>query len=273
MNKDLINLIFSVVAAVVGVIYTFYQEPIVGIWVFGLGLIAYLVYIGYALYWRIPGSNFLRVLPVGFLIILGGLILWFWPASMMVIIYQDQNLNAVMDAAEEGISNNIVVLIDSNQITREETTNSSGQVFFGSIPKGQYRIKGYGLHITGEAGRGENLLYLGIPLGNDNTIPEVAIFLGDDLFSPASETLQSRIFAHLWYDDPESGVSKVEIDWGAGFEELDLTTPPMQYRALTHEYFQKGLKTVRVKVTNSEGLQSFQPPGQINHDFATIKLK
>jgi hypothetical protein len=129
----------------------------------------------------------------------------------------------------------------------------------------------------GDLGRGESRMYLGFPRNEDKTPPETRIFLGDELGIPAADTLQRKIYAHVWYSDPESKIMSVEIDWGEGkgWDKIDLDQPNMKYYMIQNEYKQAGKKTIKLRVTNSAGLSSFPSvePMRQGIDFALINVR
>jgi hypothetical protein len=131
------------------------------------------------------------------------------------------------------------------------------------------------VHSSGKITRGKNLLSVGIPPIEDKTPPEVRIFLGDEIFINTEDTPNKKIYAHIWYFDEESSIEKVEIDWGTGWENVDLAEPNMNFYLLYHNYEKIGRKRVRVRITNKQGLSSFpkRKPMKLQEDYAHINLK
>ena len=74
MNKDIVNLIVTVVTSIFAVISTTYHSPVVGIIVFAFGVIAYIVYVVYVVYRGANGNSFIRLLPVLILLTVGSII-------------------------------------------------------------------------------------------------------------------------------------------------------------------------------------------------------
>jgi hypothetical protein len=274
MNKDKIALIVSLTASIVSVTATLYKSPMVAVLIFSL---AVLVYSGYVLYITkkgVPGNVFIRFSPILILIIVAGLLVYFWPATLKVCLYYDTNANGLRDDQEKGIHRELIEVLDINHVSRNLTSNADGECYIGPISRGPYRVKAHGVHISGIITRGKNMLSLGIPPTEDITPPEVRIFLGDEVFINAENTPSKEIYAHIWYNDDESSIETVEIDWGDGWRTVDLNEPYMNFYLLSHKYNKTGLKRVRVRVTNNQGLSSIpkDKPMRLREDYATIKL-
>ena len=165
--------------------------------------------------------------------------------------------------------------MDVNHVSRKLTTNSEGECYIEPIDRGTFRLKTHGVHLSGKITKGKNWLSVGIPPVEDKTPPEVRIFLGDEIFINKKDTPHKKIHAHVWYMDEESIIEKVEIDWGEGWQNVDLTEPNMNFYLLSHRYKTIGRKRVRVRVTNKQGLSSFPKgkPMKLQEDYAYINLK
>jgi energy-coupling factor transporter transmembrane protein EcfT len=274
MNKDKIVLIVSLVASIVSIIATFYATPMVAGLIFCFAIIVYIAYVLYITYKGVPGNILLRFTPIIFLIIVGGTLYYFWPSELQVCLYHDENNNGLRDEQEKGIHKEYIEILDVNHVSRNLTTNSEGKCNIEPINRGTFRLKTHGVHISGNITRGRNFLSVGIPPKEDNTPPEVRIFLGDEIFVNSEGTSDKKIYAHIWFFDEESDIQKVEIDWGDGWKNVDLTEPNMNFYLLSHKYSAKGRKRVRVKVTNKQGLCSFpkNKPMKLQEDYAFIEL-
>jgi hypothetical protein len=106
------------------------------------------------------------------------------------------------------------------------------------------------------------------------TPPLTKIFVSDvDDLAPADTTFQRRVFAHLWFRDSRTKISKVEINWGDRQEWEPIDSMELYY-VLPHEYKTPGKKIVRLRVTNSYGLSSYpadQPPTR-ERDYWQISI-
>ena len=279
VNKDAISLLFTVVTGTAGVIATTYQHPVVGVALFAIGVGCYLLYITYVAYTGSPGNQFMRFLPVLVLLAVGGVFYWFWPSSLQIEVFVDQNENGQRDAGEPGVRDEELALIDVSFLSRLLKTDNEGRSEVQSIPLGAFQLKlrNRNMVIQGNIERGRNQLKLGFMPQLDKTRPKTRIFLGDELGFSTNETFRRRVYAHLWFQDAESGIEKVEIDWGEGrgWETVDLDLPTMRYHVIEHEYQRVGKKTVKFRATNQNNLSSLSSsePPRPGVDFHVVEIR
>ena len=208
------------------------------------------------------------------MIIVGGVLYLFWPSTLKVCLYHDENSNGFRNEGEKGIHKETIEILDARQVSRKLTTNSEGQCYIAPIERGSFHLKTRGVHISSKITRGKNWLSVGVPPVEDKTPPEVRIFLGDEIFIKTDNTSNKTIYAHIWYQDEQSIIEKVEIDWGEGWENVDLTEPYMNFYLLSNKYKTIGRKRVRVRVINKKGLSSFPEgkPMRLQEDYSYINL-
>jgi hypothetical protein len=274
MKKEIVILIVSVCGSIVSITATLYDKPKVASIIFCLAIIIYIAYVVYSAYKGFKGNLFVRLLPILILAVVGSLLYYFWPSTLTICLYHDENSNGMRDEGEKGIHKENVEIFDSSDVSRKLVTDERGICILKQINQGGFRIKTHDIHISGEINRGANFISIGVPPKEDKTPPEVRLFLGDEIFVHADATSHKSIYAHVWYIDLESDIEKVEIDWGEGWEKVDLSEPYMNYRLLTHQYKTTGQKRVRVRVTNKQGLTSFaaDKPMRLDQDYALIML-
>jgi hypothetical protein len=276
MNRDLINLIISTVASIVAIVSTFLQNPLIALIVFVCGLIAYTAYMAYLVYKGVPGHILLRFLPVLILTIVGTGVYYFWPSTLKISLYNDLNSNGRRDKDEPAVKEEKIIVTDNNGASRSESTSSDGELFL-QIPRGEFRLKLRDFQILGDARRGENRVHIGFLSSDDKTPPQTRIFVGEELGVPSIETLQRKIYVHVWYRDTKNKIAKVELDWGEGkgWEEVDLAQPTMNYYILQYEYKHPGNKTIKFRVKNSKDISSLpvDEPMRDGRDMAVIKMK
>ena len=281
MSKDSILLLLNIVAALLAIGAVILDYPILTLVLFGAAVLAYIAYIIQYLVNLLSRSDqlklLLRTLPLLFLLLVAGAIFWFWPSTLTVALYEDRNNNALRDTGELGIEGKDLEVVDANLVSRSLTTGGSGEVSVENIARGNFRLKLGTIHILGDIVRGENRIFLGIPPKTDKTAPRVRMFLSDEIFGGVKQsTKQHKIYAHVWYDDPESGISKVEIYWGNKWTEISLKTLVLNYYVLQYEYEHKGTKQVQFRVQNNQGMSSFAPSGgppRQNQDYAEITIE
>ncbi len=277
MNKDIINLIITIVMSTIGVVSTIYHNPVIGIIVFALGIVAYLAYAVYVVYAGVEGNRLIRMLPMLILLVVGGTIYWFWPSSLLIAIYEDSNNNGFREAGEAGISNEPIELIDRNFIPRPLVTDNNGRVSLPKIVKGNYRLKVRNFTVLEKARRGRNSISIGFIPQDDVTRPQTRIFLGEELGYPSPATYMRKVYAHLWFQDNESDIKKIEIDWGdgRGWVQVDRDYPTMNYYIYEHEYKKIGKKMVKFRVENGNGLSSIpsNEPPRPGYDYFMIDVR
>mgnify|MGYP001161535677 CR=1 FL=1 len=105
-----------------------------------------LVITGGALFWHFIGSNLSKNVFTGIVIVLAlisvGILLPFAQPGVTVQIYVELNNNATRQGHEPAASGGLVViLIDSNGVDREQTTNLEGVVTFNNVPSGAVDIR------------------------------------------------------------------------------------------------------------------------------------
>jgi len=280
MSKDKIGLLVSVGGFVVSTVSAIYKQPILAVFIAGVLIVAYLGYLVYVMHKNIPGDTWVRLGPAVFLIVTSGVIFWFWPATLNVVLYEDANQDGRRDEKETALTQEPVAVFDSKDVRYEKTTSEKGN-FSISLPPGDVRLRIRGYYVLRDLKRGENLIQIGFvpPKG---TRPEFTFYLSNEPFFQsrgAVETVSRKVYAHLYFADKERPVRKVEIDWGDGNgpKDLNLTTSSnLKYYLLTHEYESAGPKIVRIRLTNSAGVNSDPPPGEPEapgKNFDTITIR
>jgi hypothetical protein len=138
VNKDLANLVITLVASVIGIASTFYQQPVIGLGALALGIVGYLTYVGYQVHVGTPGNILLRLSPVLVLLVCAGLMYWFWPATIRLVLYTDLNGNGRRDKGEPAIPQEMVTITDVNSVARSEYTDGDGEILL-AIPTSRIR--------------------------------------------------------------------------------------------------------------------------------------